>query len=113
MVASRPEGAVKGLGANHELAAEPPDVVLLVHDGQACEVVPLIGLAVRSRHVHGNEDGGQRGAVQPHKGPLICPAVCICNIQLGFGTVSDSSCLASAACNPQGCLKDAYYAQGP
>lgn len=107
MVASRSEGAVKGLGAYHELAAEPPDVVLLVHDGQAREKVPLVSFAVRARHIHGNEDGGQRGAVQPHKRPLICPAVCTCNIHFGFGTVSDGSCLASAACNPQGCVKDA------
>ena len=89
MVASRPEGAVKGLGADHELAAEPSDVVLLVHDGQAREVVALVGLAARPRHIHGDQDCGQRGAVQPHKGPLIRPPVCGRSIHVGSGTVSD------------------------
>ena len=88
VVASRPKGAVEGLGANHELAAEPSDVVLLVHDGQAREVVPLVGLAARARHVHGDQDCGQRGAVQPHKGPLIRPPVCTRSIHVGSGTVS-------------------------
>lgn len=94
MVACRPQGGVEGLGADHELAREPAHIVLLVHDGQPREVVPLVRLAAGWGHVHGDHDSGQRSAVQPHKRPLVLFAICRQEAAV--------SCIASTAA----CLRD-------